>query len=129
MGQQIYKISKELGYSNKQIIDKAQELGYKVSNHMSSLNDEQINNINKSLIHDSAPRSATSSQLETLNDFVKTYSASLSKSLQQLNLVTQISSSKGQYNPLLSEQYLNEMNYNPSKANSNEIAKWLMSPQ
>ena len=101
MGQQIYKISKELGYSNKQIVDKAQELGYKVSNHMSSLNDEQINNINKSLIHDGAPRSATSSQLETLNDFVKTYSASLSKSLQQLNLVTQISSSKGQYNPLL----------------------------
>ena len=45
MGQQIYKISKELGYSNKQIVDKAQELGYKVSNHMSSLNDEQINNI------------------------------------------------------------------------------------
>lgn len=129
MGQQIYKISKELGYSNKQIVNKAQELGYSVTNHMSTLNDDQINTINKSLINDNAPRSATPSQLETLNDFVKTYSASLNKSLQQLNLITQISSSKGQYNPLLSEQYLNEMNYNPAKANSNEIAKWLMSPQ
>ena len=129
MGQQIYKIAKELGYSNKQIVNKANELGYKVSNHMSSLSDDQINTINKALMQDNTPRLATASQMETINDFVKTYSADLSKSLRQLDLITQISSSKGKYNPLLSEQYLNEMNYNPSKANSNEIAKWLMSPQ
>ena len=44
---------------------------------------------------------ATREQLETIEDFVKVYSADLTKQLRQLDLITQISSSKGQYNPLL----------------------------
>ena len=72
---------------------------------------------------------ATREQLETIEDFVKVYSADLTKQLRQLDLITQISSSKGQYNPLLSEQYINEMNFNPMKAKSCDINKWLMSPQ
>lgn len=72
---------------------------------------------------------ATPEQLETLQNFVKVYSADLSRQLRQLDLITQISSNKGQYNPILSEQYVTDMNFNPVKSGSNEISKWLMSPQ
>lgn len=72
---------------------------------------------------------ATPEQLQTIDDFVKVYSADLSKQLRQLDLITQISSNRGTYNPILSEQYINDINFNPSKASSNEISKWLMSPQ
>lgn len=74
-------------------------------------------------------RLATPEQIETLQNFVKTYSADLSKQLQQLDLITKISSNTGRYNPVLSEQYLNDITFNPKKANSHEIEKWLMSPQ
>ena len=72
---------------------------------------------------------ATPEQLETINDFVVRYSSELSKQLRQLDLVTQVSSNKGMYNPLLSEEYVNQINFNPTIATSNEIQKWLMSPQ
>lgn len=72
---------------------------------------------------------ATPLQVETLKNFVKTYSADLSKQLRQLDLLTQISSNRGSYNPILSEQYLNDINFNPKTASSHEITKWLMSPQ
>lgn len=74
-------------------------------------------------------RMATPEQMETLEKFIKTYSADLSKQLQQLDLITKISSNKGQYNPILSEQYLNDITFNPQKASSHEIEKWLMAPQ
>lgn len=72
---------------------------------------------------------ATPEQLETINDFVVRYSSELSKQLRQLDLVTQVSSNKGMYNPLLSEEYVNQINFNPTTATSNQIQKWLMSPQ
>lgn len=72
---------------------------------------------------------ATPLQVETLKNFVKTYSADLAKQLRQLDLLTQISSNRGSYNPILSEQYLNDINFNPKTASSHEITKWLMSPQ
>lgn len=75
------------------------------------------------------PKLATKEQLDFLQDFVKTYSADLSKQLRQLDLITKISSNKGSYNPVLSEQYLNDISFNPKKATSEEIQKWLMSPQ
>ncbi|MCI7634029.1 MAG: hypothetical protein MSS80_08405 [Mollicutes bacterium] len=72
---------------------------------------------------------ATPEQISTLQNFVKTYSADLSRQLRQLDLITQISSNKGRYSPILSEQYVNDVNFNPQKADSNAISKWLMSPQ
>lgn len=75
------------------------------------------------------PKMATPEQVETLQSFVKTYSADLSKQLRQLDIITQISSHKGEYNPILSEQVLNDANFNPRNATSNQIAQWLMSPQ
>lgn len=93
-----------------------------MSNHRNKKN-------NKKAQESSKVRMATPEQMETLHQFVKTYSADLSKQLQRLNLLTQISSNKGEYNPILSEQYMNELNFNPSKANSHQIEKWLMAPQ
>ena len=69
---------------------------------------------------------ATPEQLETINDFVVRYSSELSKQLRQLDLVTQVSSNKGMYNPLLSEEYVNQINFNTTIATYNEIQKWLM---
>ena len=83
---------------------------------------------NKSKVQ-SKPKMATPEQIETLQSFVKTYSNDLSKQLQRLNLITQISSNKGEYNPVLSEQLVNNVNFNPASANSHEIAQWLMAPQ
>lgn len=74
-------------------------------------------------------RMATEEQIQTINNFVKTYSADLSKQLKQLDLITKISSSKGRYNPILSESYLNDINFNPEKADSHQISRWLMAPQ
>lgn len=72
---------------------------------------------------------ATQEQMETINNFVRTYSADLSKQLRQLDLITKISSHNGRYNPVLSESYLNDVNFNPEKANSHQISRWLMAPQ
>lgn len=83
----------------------------------------------KSQSNTTKQKMATPEQLETIENFVKTYSADLSKQLRQLDLITKISSNRGSYNPVLSEEYMNDINFNPKKANSHEISKWLMSPQ
>ena len=72
---------------------------------------------------------ATAEQKETINQFIKTFSADLYKQLKNLDLLTQISSSNGTYNPLLSENYLNDINFNPAKATSEQIQHWLSQPQ
>lgn len=50
----IYEIAKELGISNKVVVDKAKDLGFDVKNHMSSLDDSQMNQL-KGSFHNSAP--------------------------------------------------------------------------
>ena len=125
MKKRIYEISKELGVSNKEVMNVANNLGIKVSRAQNTLSTEDYANIKNSLVN----RLATPEQLETLENFVYTYSADLSKQLRQLDIITQIASSKGQYDPILAENYLNKINFNPRKASSNEIAKWLMNPK
>ncbi|RHW48587.1 translation initiation factor IF-2 [Lactobacillus bombicola] len=41
----IYEIAKELGIENKVVVNKAKELGFNVKNHMSSLEDSEVNQI------------------------------------------------------------------------------------
>lgn len=72
---------------------------------------------------------ATKEQMSTIDNFVKKYSTDLAKQLQKLDLMTKITSHNGTYDPILSEKYLNNINFNPRKANSHDIQKWLMSPQ
>lgn len=84
-------------------------------------------NINKS--QNVKSQMATPEQMNTINSFIKSYSADLSKKLRQLDMITAISSSKGKYNPVLSEEYLNDLIFNPESANSHDIEKWLTTPQ
>lgn len=126
MKKRVYEISKEIGVSNESVIKAAKELGLNINKAQNSLSAQDYMNVKNSLVN---KKMATPEQMQTLENFVKTYSADLSKQLQRLNLLTQVSSSKGEYNPLLSEDYLNEINFNPSKATSNQIESWLMNPK
>ena len=44
----VYEVAKELGIDNKVVVQKAKELGFDVSNHMSSLEDSQVNQLKNS---------------------------------------------------------------------------------
>lgn len=50
----IYEIAKELGIDNKVVVNKAKDLGFDVKNHMSSLENSQVNQL-KGSFHNSAP--------------------------------------------------------------------------
>ena len=52
--ERIYEVAKELGIDNKVVVDKAKDLGFDVTNHMSSLEDSQVNQL-KSSFQNSAP--------------------------------------------------------------------------
>ena len=80
-------------------------------------------------VDNSFVKRATQEQMDTINDFIGKYSIDLRRDLDKLDLLTRVSSSKGQYNPILSEQYLNDILFNPKAASSDDISRWLMSPQ
>jgi hypothetical protein len=86
-------------------------------------------NINNNINKNTVPKIATNEQMETIHEFLGKYSVDLKKDLDKLDLLTKISSSNGQYNPILSEQYLNDMLFNPKSASSEQITNWLMNPQ
>lgn len=46
--ERIYEVAKELGIDNKVVVDKAKDLGFDVTNHMSSLEDSQVNQLKSS---------------------------------------------------------------------------------
>ena len=41
----IYEVAKELGIENKIVVKKAQDLGFDVKSHMSSLDDKQVSKL------------------------------------------------------------------------------------
>ncbi|NUE98570.1 translation initiation factor IF-2 [Lactobacillus melliventris] len=51
----IYELAKELGIDNKTVVNKAKDLGFDVKNHMSSLEDTQVEQIKGSFRSSSAP--------------------------------------------------------------------------
>lgn len=72
---------------------------------------------------------ATTEQIETIKGFMSKYSIDLKRELEQLELLTEISSSKGVYNPRISEQYLQNILFNPKSATSDQINQWLLNPR
>jgi len=72
---------------------------------------------------------ATNEQLETIQEFFNKYAVDLKKDLDRIDLLADVSSSKGQYSPVLSEQYLHDMIFNPASASSDDIAEWLLNPR
>ena len=54
----IYEVAKELDIDNKTVVDKAKELGFDVTSHMSSLDDAEVNKIKEVLSGKSKPSSS-----------------------------------------------------------------------
>lgn len=72
---------------------------------------------------------ATKEQMKSINEYMKHFSIDLKRSLDDLNLEARVQSSKGLYEPRISEKYLNEIVFNPKSSSSDEIEKWLLQPQ
>lgn len=75
---------------------------------------------------------------QSLEDYIKTYTDenklnvfanTIAKTVKQVSLLTTQSSSNGKYQPVFSEQILQELNINPQVASSEQIETWLLSPQ
>jgi hypothetical protein len=75
---------------------------------------------------------------EPLEDFIQTFTNehkrkiftdSLAKKLKQSEWLTKSASANGMYQPIYSEQLLQQININPHAASSQQIEQWLLSPQ
>ena len=75
---------------------------------------------------------------EPLEDYIKQFtteygrrlfSESLARKLKQTEWLTTQASANGMYQPIYSEQLLQQININPRSATSNQIEQWLLSPQ
>jgi hypothetical protein len=75
---------------------------------------------------------------EPLEEYVKMFTddhkrrifaENLVKKIKQTEWLTSMSSSNGQYQPIYSEQLLQQINVNPQSASSAQIEKWLLAPQ
>lgn len=49
MAKKVYELAKELDLKSKELMDKLNQIGVSVSSHMSTLTDEDINNLKKSI--------------------------------------------------------------------------------
>lgn len=60
---------------------------------------------------------------------IQIFANNLSRSVKQLEKLTTESSGNGKYQPIYSEELLQEININPRVASSEEISNWLLNPQ
>lgn len=65
----------------------------------------------------------------TASKFIEQYSKDLLNSMHQAEKIARISSSQGTYQPILSEEFLQGVNFNPKEASSRELQDWLLRPQ
>lgn len=60
---------------------------------------------------------------------VQVFANNLARSVKQIEMLTTQSSSNGKYQPIYSEKLLQDININPQVASSEQIERWLLSPQ
>lgn len=82
------------------------------------------NNNNKSIAV--SPNKLTE---EETKQWVSNYASSLQSDIERAERLSKISASNGSYQPILSEQILQQTNFNPRSASSSEIERWLLNPQ
>ncbi len=91
--------------------------------------EEQLSNINNTLKDNNLP---------TLEEFIsishdeyktKVFANNIARTVKQIQQLTAKSSSNGKYQPIYSEQLLQDMNISPQIASSEQIETWLLSPQ
>ena len=64
-----------------------------------------------------------------VDNFVKEFATSLKRDISQAQVLAAISADKGSYQPILSEELTQEINFNPSSATNKDIETWLLQPQ
>lgn len=69
------------------------------------------------------------SHKKDVESFVKDFAISLKRDISQAQLLAKLASNDGTYQPLLSQQLLQEINFNPASASSDDISDWLLRPQ
>lgn len=62
-------------------------------------------------------------------EFVKEFATSLKRDIMQAQILAQLSSAEGKYEPILAEQLTQEINFNPAAATNADITAWLLQPQ
>lgn len=76
--ERIYEVAKELGIDNKDVVQKAKDLGFDVKNHMSSIEDSQVKQL-KSSFQNSAPVEKKQEKLNTKNSKIRVSVSSIRK--------------------------------------------------
>lgn len=84
--ERIYEVAKELGIDNKVVVDKAKDLGFDVTNHMSSLEDSQVNQL-KSSFQNSAPANKKQEKSSKKNNKIKISVSSIRKNEKNLKMI------------------------------------------
>lgn len=84
------------------------------------------------------PKYATREQTKQLNEFQKMISSNsgsmaiaskITESMQQLHSLSEMLASVGIYNPILSEQFLQEIGFETLTSTTEELARWIQTPQ
>ncbi len=91
----IYELAKELGIDNKTVVNKAKDLGFDVKNHMSSLEDTQVEQIKGSFRSSSAPakkqerpaKKSSKIKISLKKKFLVTQLLKMKKSMMKLRMV------------------------------------------
>ena len=83
------------------------------------------------------PKYATREQMQTISDFQKFISSDkgsmimadrITTSMKDLHNLTDMMAELGIYNPVLSEQLMQEIGFSTSTATTEELAGWLQAP-
>lgn len=64
----------------------------------------------------------------TVDSFVKDFATSLKRDMMQAQVLSALAASSGTYQPILSEQLVQEINIDPAAATSEQISMWLLDP-
>ena len=62
-------------------------------------------------------------------EYIKEFATSLKRDIAQAQVLAQLAASDGRYEPILSEQLTQEINFNPAAATNKDITEWLLQPQ
>ena len=66
---------------------------------------------------------------QEFGESIHAYAQSLKRSVEQAQMLATLSAHNGVSQPYLEERFLQDMNFNPAEATSDDIETWLLAPQ
>lgn len=66
---------------------------------------------------------------QEFSESIHAYAQSLKRSVEQAQMLATLSAHNGSSQPYLEERFLQDMNFNPAEATSDDIEAWLLAPQ